>query len=277
MINSKLDINFPITFYSLQGKDNPRGVTFYHPSNGRWNHGEYCNLPLKHFIDRHNSLNPENNRVKDYFFEENINIMRDMHDNGNVRYPIAFHCESGDVLFFPKQGKPGYWADRKDRLESSITIEEAVRMHKDRNPNNEPDKNFFVELVAFCNDDIIASLLQGYRGEDDPEDEPDTMASVFNGVVKAGTMVLADAVITSGIRTAQSSRCKIEHMPIGATLTGIQDEEGDMIPMRFKPAKIETATKADDYFTLLLHCGVKRGTFSGELNIKVGTVVDYEI
>lgn len=75
---------------------------------------------------------------------------------------------------------------------------------------------------------------------------------------------------TSGI-------CKIENMPIGATITGICNGECGMEYFRIKPERYEIH---DDIITILCGnaaSGRSRGDYGLELNIKRGTNVKYEV
>lgn len=68
---------------------------------------------------------------------------------------------------------------------------------------------------------------------------------------------------------------QIENMPLSATLKGVQLDDKSWLEITATPKTIEAH---DDIITLLLHYGsFKHKTVSGEISIKRGTLVRYEV
>ncbi|MED7698743.1 hypothetical protein GCL20_11085 [Escherichia coli] len=68
---------------------------------------------------------------------------------------------------------------------------------------------------------------------------------------------------------------QIENMPLSATLKGVQISSESWVEITATPKTIEVH---DDIITLLLHHGgFKNKTVSGEISIKRGTLVRYEV
>lgn len=68
---------------------------------------------------------------------------------------------------------------------------------------------------------------------------------------------------------------QIENMPLSATLKGVQISGYSWVEITATPKTIEVH---DDIITLLLHYGgFKNKTVSGEISIKRGTLVRYEV
>lgn len=68
---------------------------------------------------------------------------------------------------------------------------------------------------------------------------------------------------------------QIENMPVSATLKGVQLDDKSWLEITATPKAIEVH---DDIITLLLHYGgFKHKTVSGEISIKRGTLVRYEV
>ena len=67
----------------------------------------------------------------------------------------------------------------------------------------------------------------------------------------------------------------IEKMPLGASIIGIKDDNGDWHDVSFPIKRIEVH---DDLICLLAHHGsYKNNPFSAELNIKRGTMVKWKV
>ncbi len=68
---------------------------------------------------------------------------------------------------------------------------------------------------------------------------------------------------------------QIENMPVSATLKGVRLDDKSWLEITATPKAIEVH---DDIITLLLHYGgFKHKTVSGEISIKRGTLVRYEV
>lgn len=68
---------------------------------------------------------------------------------------------------------------------------------------------------------------------------------------------------------------QIENMPLSATLKGVQISSDSWVEITATPKTIEVH---DDIITILLHHGgFKNKTVSGEISIKRGTLVRYEV
>ncbi|WDR21502.1 hypothetical protein PJM39_0009 [Salmonella phage vB_SenS_UTK0006] len=86
-------------------------------------------------------------------------------------------------------------------------------------------------------------------------------------------MKINNELIDNPVKTETESVCNIEDMPVGATLLGVQRENGEWDELKFKPRRIEVH---DDVICLLSGYagGYKRGNnYGAEININRGTNV----
>lgn len=107
---------------------------------------------------------------------------------------------------------------------------------------------------------------------------PDNIKYLPYYVEYVGTALKTDRDILNSedpeIKTAIQCT-KIENMPLNATLKGVQLDDKSWFKITATPRTIEVH---DDIVTLLLHHGgFKNKTVSGEISIKRGTLVRYEV
>lgn len=91
---------------------------------------------------------------------------------------------------------------------------------------------------------------------------------------KDGTIFFFDLEVKANIKPVLQCT-QIENMPLSATLKGVQISGDSWVEITATPKTIEVH---DDIITLLLHHGgFKHKTVSGEISIKRGTLVRYEV
>lgn len=115
-----------------------------------------------------------------------------------------------------------------------------IDLHNKHNPNNISSLPYYAEYVS-----------SGWK----------TGRSIFHA---------AKPEIKPSLQCSQ-----IENMPLSATLKGVQISGDSWVEITATPKTIEVH---DDIITLLLHHGgFKNKTVSGEISIKRGTLVRYEV
>lgn len=119
-----------------------------------------------------------------------------------------------------------------------------IELHNNHNPDNIPSLPYYVEYVG-----------PGW---------------------KAGWKVDRAIFHSSKPEIKPSLQCaQIENMPLSATLKGVQLDSESWIDITATPKTIEVH---EDVVILLLHYGgFKHKTVSGEISIKRGTLVRYEV
>ena len=124
-----------------------------------------------------------------------------------------------------------------------------------------------------CHPSIVGNLIELHNNHN-----PDNIPSLPYYVEYAGPGWKADRAIfhSSKPEIKPSLQCtKIENMPLSATLKGIQLDSESWLEITATPKTIEVH---DDVVILLLHYGgFKYKTVSGEISIKRGTLVRYEV
>lgn len=123
-------------------------------------------------------------------------------------------------------------------------VSNLIELHNNHNPDNIPSLPYYVEYVG-----------PGW---------------------KAGWKVGRAIFHSSKPEIKPMLQCtQIENMPVSATLKGVQLDDESWLEITATPRTIEVH---DDIITLLLHYGgFKHKTVSGEISIKRGTLVRYEV
>lgn len=101
-------INFPITFNSYGNGE----ITFNRKDSGVWEDGGVSIIDLHHFIEQHNTNNPNNSREKDYYYYS-MGSEQNTH-NASIQYAPIENMPIGATL-------KGVQLDAESWLE--ITIE----------------------------------------------------------------------------------------------------------------------------------------------------------
>lgn len=128
-----------------------------------------------------------------------------------------------------------------------------------------------------CHPSIVGNLIELHNNHN-----PDNIPSLPYYVEyaghgwKAGWKVGRAIFHSSKPEVKPSLQCtQIENMPLSATLKGVQLDDKSWFEITATPKTIEVH---DDIITLLLHYGgFKHKTVSGEISIKRGTLVRYEV
>lgn len=159
----------------------------------------------------------------------------------DVKFPVVFNTISCGKIT----------CHSKDRVTDSSFNEchpsivgNLIELHNNHNPDNIPSLPYYVEYVG-----------PGW---------------------KAGWKVGRAIFHSSKPEIKPSLQCtQIENMPLSATLKGVQLDSESWIDITATPKTIEVH---DDVVILLLHYGnFKHKTVSGEISIKRGTLVRYEV
>lgn len=165
-----------------------------------------------------------------------------------INYPITFRFtdSTGSITFNSRDSK-GIW---RSGSESMLGVDTFVNYHNKLNKNNNPEFDYYYEMAEHV------SL---------PWDSVELMIN--------NASVNVETICTASIGVTDYRICKIEYMPVGAALLGIQRENGEWDELKFKPRRIEVH---DDVICLLsgYSGGYKRGNnYGAEINIKRGTNV----
>lgn len=162
----------------------------------------------------------------------------------DVKFPIKFISFGCGEITFINEGR-GTWATEEV---SQLKLEWFIDRHNEVNKENSPNKDYHY---------IMSDGWDSYSMYDNWKLE----GSIFNGVKPE---------IKPTLQCTQ-----IENMPLSATLKGVQLDSESWLEITATPKTIEAH---DDIITLLLHHGVfKYKTVSGEISIKRGTLVRYEV
>lgn len=290
------DIKFPITFES-------RGIGHYIFTDEKTCHKVDMNsdklspstMEIEHFIDAHNT---HYNALKDYGYAmpgytclhykpykgqvlpvrspERAEIpMVNMKtcdykklwclSLDNIKYPITFHTTGKSTIRYTSRDNGVY----SDGTKSELKVDFFVNGHNKFNPHNEEDKVYYVE-------DITKHLfgetpfgggktsIQKIIGEEIHKAAVEMKAPGGWRIDKSAFAY--QEIVTQGA---------IEDMPLGASIIGIKDDNGDWHDVSFPIKCIEVH---DDLICLLAHHGsYKNNPFSAELNIKRGTMVKWKV
>lgn len=295
------DIKFPITFES-------RGVGHYtftdkNTCHQVWSHSykpEPSTMEIEHFIDAHNK---HYNSLKDYGYAmpgytclhykpykgqvlpvrspERAEIpMVEMKtcdykklwclSVDNIKYPITFYTVGNSTIRFTSRDNGVY----SDGTKSELKVDFFVNGHNKFNPHNEKDKVYYVE-------DITKHLF----GETPFGGGKSYFAqAIDNAARRIGEQIHSQTIKASGGWRIDKSgiACQeivtqgaIEDMPLAATLKGVQLDDGAWYELTAKPKTIEIH---DDVVILLLHYGgAKNRAIAGEISIKRGTMVKWNV
>lgn len=162
----------------------------------------------------------------------------------DVKFPIKFISLGCGEITFTSEDK-GKWAT--DEV-SQLKLDWFINLHNEVNPENSAKKNYHY-------------IMSGGHGAHNMFDGWKIEYSIFNA---------AKPEIKPALQCTQ-----IENMPPSATLKGVQLDDESWLEITATPKTIEVH---DDIITLLLHYGgFKNRTVSGEISIKRGTLVRYEV
>lgn len=162
----------------------------------------------------------------------------------DVKFPIKFISIGCGEITFTNEDK-GTWAT--DEV-SHLKLDWFIARHNEVNKENSPNKDYHYIMI---DGQDSYSMYDNWKLE----------GSIFNGVKPE---------IKPMLQCAQ-----IENMPLSATLKGVQISDESWFEITATPKTIEVH---DDIITLLLHHGgFKHKTVSGEISIKRGTLVRYEV
>lgn len=162
----------------------------------------------------------------------------------DVKFPIKFISLGCGEITFTSEDK-GKWAT--DEV-SQLKLEWFIARHNEVNKENSPNKDYHYIMSDGQN---AYSLYDSWKIE----------GSIFKA---------AKPEIKPMLQCTQ-----IENMPLSATLKGVQISDESWFEITATPKSIEVH---DDIITLLLHHGgFKHNTVSGEISIKRGTLVRYEV
>ncbi|QEA10060.1 hypothetical protein [Escherichia phage Henu8] len=182
----------------------------------------------------------------------------------NIKYPIVFHCGGSTIRYTSRDN--GVYSDGQ---KSELKVDFFVNGHNKFNPHNEKDKVYYVE-------DITKHLFgETPFGGGKTSIQQIIGEEIHKAAVKmkapGGWRIDKSAFAYQEIVTQGA----IEHMPVAATLKGVQIADGAWFELTAKPKTIEIH---DDVVILLLHYGsAKSRTVAGEISIKRGTMVKWKV
>lgn len=154
-----------------------------------------------------------------------------------IKFPVVFNTISCGKITC--HSKDRATDSQLNEFHPSI-VGNLIELHNNHNPDNIPSLPFYVEYAGY-----------GW---------------------KVGRTIFHEAKpeIKPSLQCTQ-----IENMPLSATLKGVQISSESWVEITATPKTIEVH---DDIITLLLHHGgFKNKTVSGEISIKRGTLVRYEV
>lgn len=162
----------------------------------------------------------------------------------DVKFPIKFISLGCGEITFTTEDK-GTWATEEV---SQLKLEWFIARHNEVNKENSPNKDYHYIM----------------------SDGKDSYSTYDNWKIKGSDLRIDKPEIKPMIQCAQ-----IENMPLSATLKGVQLDDKSWLEITATPKTVEVH---DDIITLLLHHGgFKHRTVSGEISIKRGTLVRYEV
>lgn len=173
----------------------------------------------------------------------------------NVVYPITFNSYGVGEFTFTSRNN-GVKKDYQGRsVKYNGTVDHFIEMNNKFNPNNSYAKDYHYKMASKREDNDMLDALHYLN-------------------IKPGQVNLNGAVFTASVGAKDYDYiCKVENMPVGAMLLGVQRENGELDELKFKPRSIEVH---DDVICLLSGCsgGYKSGNnYGAEINIKRGTNV----
>lgn len=162
----------------------------------------------------------------------------------DVKFPIKFISIGCGEITFTNEDK-GTWATEEV---SQLELEWFIARHNEVNKENSPNKDYHYIM----------------------SDGKDLYSTYDNWKIKGSYLRIDKPEIKPMLQCTQ-----IENMPLSATLKGVQLNSESWFEITATPKTIEVH---DDIITLLLHHGgFKYKTVSGEISIKRGTLVRYEV
>ena len=175
-----------------------------------------------------------------------------------INFPITFHLPDmgGRYVTFHSNDNDGAWNSGN---KCDLGLSYFIIKHNKQNPSNDPKKQYYYEMAEKKDKKREGNALLDALNY--PDIKPGQV--INDGVVFPDSIVKIDCI------------CNIEHMPVGATIVGIQRECGGWDDLKFKPRRIEVH---DDVICLLsgYTSGYKSGNnYGAEINIKRGTKVKY--
>lgn len=174
-----------------------------------------------------------------------------------IKFPITFNdCANGLSITFYSATSNGVWSGGD---KSSLSLSYFIKLHNEHNPHNKIDERYRYAMAA----------------KKEKKREDNDLADALNYLnIKPGQVFVNGAVFTASIGAKDYDYiCKVENMPVGATLLGVQSENGEWDELKFKPRRIEVH---DNVICLLSGYagGYKSGNnYGAEINIKIGTNV----
>lgn len=162
----------------------------------------------------------------------------------DVKFPIKFISLGCGEITFTSEDK----GKRATNEVSQLKLEWFINRHNEVNPENSAKKDYHY---------IISGSQDAYGKYDAWKND----RSIFH---------------TEKTEIKPMLQCtQIENMPLSATLKGVQLDSKSWIEITATPKTIEVH---DDVVILLLHYGsFKHKTVSGEISVKRGTLVRYEV
>ena len=183
----------------------------------------------------------------------------------NIKYPIVFRTVGNSTIRYTSPDNGVY----SDGQKSELKVDFFVNGHNKFNPHNEEDKVYYVE-------DITKHLF----GEIPFGGGKTSIQKIIDEEIRKAAVEMK---APGGWRIDKSAfenqeivtQGAIEDMPLGASIIGIKDDNGDWHDVSLPIKRIEVL---DDLICLLAHHGsYKNNQFSAELNIKRGTMVKWKV
>ena len=178
----------------------------------------------------------------------------------NIKYPIVF-CSGGSTIRYTSRDNGVY----SDGTKSELKVDFFVNGHNKYNPHNEKDKIYYVEdITKHLFGDAPIGGGKSYFAQ-----------AIDNAARRIGEQIHSQTIKASGL-VAQDlvSQSAIENMPLGASIIGIRDNNGDWHDFSFPVKRIELH---EDMICIMAHHGsYKDKPFAAELNIKRGTMVKWK-
>lgn len=176
-----------------------------------------------------------------------------------IKFPITFYFWGPKSNLTFTDPENGLWDSGS---KTGICFDYFIKNHNKQNPDNNFGIDYHYKMAdnekSINNRYEIEKMINGYS------------------VKRTGYIHVNGGFIQSG---ASENKCKIEDMPLGATLIAIQDESGGWDEVVFTPRRVEVH---DDIICLLSCYGYARGyspsgkTYGAEINIKRGTMVKFK-
>lgn len=170
-----------------------------------------------------------------------------------INFPITFkNCANGKNITYHSEHGNGVWSDG---WKSSLSLKYFINLHNKHNQSNSNVLRYYYEMAEKREYDDLLDALKYLN-------------------IKPGQVNLNGAVFTASVGAKDYDYiCKVENMPVGATLLCVQHENGEWDEFKFKPRRIEVH---DNVICLLSGYagGYKSGNnYGAEINIKIGTNV----